>query len=64
MNSVKVMIEALITHYLFQNLVYLGLFDAFWLLFIRNDEYNKDKSDFLSIFDKIMCLKLVAWVLS
>ena len=51
MNSVKVMIEALITHYLFQNLVYLGLFDAFWLLFIRNDEYNKDKSDFLSIFD-------------
>ena len=44
MNSVKVMIEALITHYLFQNLVYLGLFGAFWLLFIRNDEYNKNTS--------------------
>ena len=25
MNSVKVVIEALITHYLFQNLLYLGL---------------------------------------
>ena len=42
MNSVKVVIEALITPYLFQNLMYSGLFDVFWLLFIRNDEYNKN----------------------
>ena len=47
MNSVKVVIEALITHYLFQN---LDLFDAFWLVFIRHDEYNKNASDFLSIY--------------
>ena len=50
MNSVKVVIEALITHYLFQNLLYLGLFDVFWLLFIRNDAYNEKKSDFLSTY--------------
>ena len=50
MNSVKVVIEALITHYLFQNLMYLGHFDVFWLLFIRNDEYNEKISDFLSIY--------------
>ena len=46
MNSVKVVIEALITHYLFQILVYLGLFDVFW--FFSLEIMNKIKIHLIS----------------
>ena len=45
MNSVKVVIEALITHCLFQNLLYLGLFMYFGYFLYE----MKNTSDFVSI---------------
>ena len=57
MNSVKVVIEALITPYLFQNLMYLGLFDVYWLLFIRNDECNKNTSIYYQYLTKFLLVR-------